>query len=61
MRSTRSRRHQKNPNQGHNLNAEKVDQSDRLGRVKVEGDLLEIMGDRVGIGIGEENGVDRLG
>ena len=50
----------KDLNRDRSLNVEKVE-IDRLGRAKVEGARLEIMVDRVEIGIGEESGVDRQG
>ena len=67
VKNTRNHRHQKNLNpdlkEGINSeNAEKVENA-RLGHEKVEGegDLSEAAVDRVEIGIGEENGVDRKG
>jgi hypothetical protein len=67
MKSTRSHRHQKNPNHdqkdgNHSGNIEKVENAHSgQERAEAEGDLLETAVDRTEIGIGEENGVDRKG
>jgi hypothetical protein len=67
MKSTKSRRHQKNlnhdPKDGNNLgNVGKVENEDHSGQERVEeGDRIEIVVGLAEIGIGEENGVDRKG
>ena len=67
MKSTKSHLHQKNLNHdqkdGSNLwGVGKVENANSgRERAEAEGDLLGIAVDRVEIGIGEENGVDRKG